>query len=93
MRNAKIYIIRAELEKWPNKTTGEVKEMTKIYYAIEMSNAQNSIGYAILKGYRPGNHIDFLKSRIMREVLAEIKEQATDNGSKYILVKIDNKEL
>ena len=41
MKNAEIRIIRAELEHWPNKTTGEVKDMTKILYAIKKELDKN----------------------------------------------------
>ena len=93
MKNANIYIISAELERWPNKATGEITEMTKIYYAIKMSNTENKVGYSVLKCYKKGNNLDFFSSLVMREVKANIEERPTENGSKYVLSEINGKAI
>ena len=93
MKNAEIRIIRAELENWPNKTTGEVREMTKIYYAIKMADNDNVLGYSILKCYKQGNLLPILTQYIMAKCVADIEERPTENGSKYVLMKLNGKEL
>lgn len=93
MKNAEIRIIRAELEKWPNKTTGEIREMTKIYYAIKMSDNDNVVGYSILKCYKQGNLLSTLNPLVMNKTMASIEERPTENGSKYVLVSVNGKEL
>lgn len=93
MKNADIYIYSAEKENWPNKKTGEVVEMTKILYLIKMSNNDNKIGYSQLKCYKRGNLLSTLNPVLMNRLKADIEERPTENGSKYILCRINGKEL
>ena len=93
MKSAEIYIYSAELESWPNKKTGVITEMTKIFYLIKMSNNDNKIGYSQLKCYKKGNLLSTLNPLLMNRVKADIEERPTENGSKYVLLKINGKDL
>jgi len=93
MKQVDITLIRAELSSWPDKKTGEIIEMTKIYYVVQMSNTDKNIGGSILVCHRRGNHLEKLKPYVSRKVLANVREDATENGSKWVITKIDNKDL
>ena len=93
MKNAEIRIIRAELEHWPNKTTGEVKDMTKILYAIKMADSDNVVGQSVLKCYKQGNLLEILKPLVLVKSMATIEERPTENGSKYVLTQLNGKNI
>lgn len=93
MKNANIMIINAQLTKFNNNTTGEITEMTKVTYAIPMSHTENFVGNAVLECYKRGNSLKQIEEYIMQKVSATIEERPTKNGSKYVLTKINNKEI
>lgn len=93
MKNALITIINGEITYFKDNNGEYSKEMTKINYAINMANTDRNIGPAILNCYRQGNLFDKIKPYIMKSVQATIEERPTDNGSKYVITKIDNKEI
>lgn len=96
MKEAKIRILNAQLMIFKDKETGEVKEMTKIEYQMEMAKIDNRIGPAILKCSRPGDLLSKLSNMVGLNnsvVTAVIDERPTENGSKYVLTKINNQEI
>lgn len=94
MKQAKIMIINLEKQTFKNKETGEVRVMTKITYAIEMSTTENMKGCAILTCYSPNKELfDKIDKYIMKFVTADIEERPTNNGSKYVLFKLNGEVL
>ena len=69
------------------------KEMTKINYAINMARTDRNVGPAILNCYRSGNHLKTIEPFVLKATRATIEEQPTENGSKYVITKIADKEL
>jgi predicted RNase H-related nuclease YkuK (DUF458 family) len=82
-----------DVTKIKNEKNGEVRDMTKMIYAIPMSGTDNSVGPALLECYKVGNFIEKLKNKIMIKTSAEIEERPTNNGCKFVIKKIDNVEL
>lgn len=93
MKKIETTIIRADLSQIVNEKTGEVKDMTKFLYTVDMENTENSEGPALLECYKIGNYIPKIKGKTMKKCIAEIEERPIKNGSKYIIKKIDNMEL
>lgn len=93
MKQAKIMIINLEKMEFKNKETGEVRIMTKITYAIDMSTLEKLKGCAILVCYSNSKTFDMLEKYIMKFATADIEERPTSNGSKYVLVKINGEKL
>lgn len=92
MKQVKIVPIRAERLNFTNKDNSK-SEMTKIYYCVELSQTDNVVGYSILECYKSGNVLEKLKPYILRQVVADIKETGTSNGTKWSITKIDNKDI
>lgn len=93
MKKAEIMIINVSLSDITDKRTGEFKKMTKITYAMKMANNTRTSGYAILVCYKMDDYMDKLKDLCMKLVVADIEERPTDNGSKYVLVSVNGKEI
>lgn len=93
MKKAEIYVIRLEQQNFNNAKTGEVREMTKITYAIRMANTDRTKGLALLVCYSNGKAFTELEKIIMKQCMATIEEKPTDNGSKYVLTEIDGIKL
>jgi len=93
MIQKEITIIYAQRTNITDEKTGVVTELTKIVYATKMSSNDNIVGCAVLENYKVGNHLEKIKSFIMKNVTAVIEEKATKNGSKYVIQKINNVEL
>lgn len=94
MKQAMITLINGELVNFKNSATGAYdKEMTKLNYAINMANTDKTVGYAILSCYKQGNLLKKIEPYIMKQVSAAIEERPTENGSKYVITKVNNIEL
>lgn len=93
MKQAKIMIINIEKQRFTNKNTGEIRIMSKVTYAIEMSKNENIKGYAILVCYGKEELFDRLEKYLMKFVTADIEERPTNNGCKYVLSKVNGEQL
>lgn len=94
MKNSKIMIINAELVYFKNRTTGKYdNEFTKINYSIPMSKNENLVGNALLVCFKQGNILEKLKNLCGKESIANIEEQPTENGSKYVIRSINGIDL
>lgn len=93
MKNVIITIINGELTYFKDSDGKYTKEMTKINYAIELTNTDRTIGRAILSCYKQGNLFKKIENCIMKPVPATIEERATENGAKYVITKLNNQEI
>ncbi len=94
MKQVRITIINASVNKVKDKKTGQYTgSLTKIVYAVERTNTENLVGNAILTCYKQGNLLKTLTPYVMKLSNAEIREDFTDNGSKWAIMKLNNVEL
>lgn len=93
MKQVKILIANITEENFTNKKTGEVNSMLCIHYLTKVGENERFHGCAILKTYCKSEYLNILKKYIMREVNADISEQPTENGVKYLLQKINNEKV
>lgn len=94
MKQVRIMIINASVSKIKDKKTNEYTgKLTKIVYAVERTNTDNMIGNAILTCYKQGDLLKFLTPYAMKLSNAEIREDFTENGSKWSIMKLNNVEL
>lgn len=70
---------------------GTEKDFTKIEYALLMrKNTENRIGLDILTCYVTDKAFDLIKKFVGGQVEFEIEERPTKNGSKYVIISINN---
>ena len=94
VKDALITVINCELVYFKNSATGNYdKEMTKINYAINMSNTDRTIGPSILSCYKQGNLLKDIEPYVMKATRSTIEELPTENGSKYVISKLGQKEF
>lgn len=97
MRKIKSKIINASLNRFANKETGEITEMTKVTYIHPKDDTENFIGPATLECYKVGNYLNLLLGKTIdkcdRPVELGLEEEFTKNGIKFKLISIDNKKL
>lgn len=70
---------------------GTEKDFTKIEYALQMrKNTENRIGLDSLTCYVTDKAFDLIKKFVGLQVEFEIEERPTKNGSKYVIISINN---
>ncbi len=96
-------ILCAELVKMTNKETGEVSEMTKINYTIDVNSTDERVGCGIMECYIRGNKVKALEPytkvsnmngknvRVMLDI--ELEERLTKNSKKLYVSKIGDLSL
>lgn len=93
---ARIILLDSELMQFKNKETGEVREMTKMHYAIKVEDKTKP--NSILKCSRPGDLIAKLDKYMLdinnpKSHIATIEKRSTEDGVKYVITQIDNEEI
>lgn len=92
----RIVLLDSELMQFKNKETGEVREMTRMHYAVKVED--NTKSNAILKCSRPGDLISKLDKYMLdinnpKSHIATISKRSTEDGVKYVITKIDDEEI
>ncbi len=100
MKKIKGNIIYAELSKMTNEKTGEVKDMTKILYTMEIENTDKHVGNATMECYRMGDYLKKLEpftqltnlngKMVLPVVELEIEERPIKNGAKFVISKVND---
>ena len=93
MKKINSIIIRGELNTFKNEKTGEISEMTKIIYLIPVERTDKVLGFVPLETYKKDNLLKEIEPYILKTVVLEIDEVPTKNGVKYVLKKINDKEI
>ena len=93
MKDALITIINSDLVYFKDNEGKYTKEMTKINYAINMARNDKVVGPAVLHCYKSGNVLKKIEPYCLKAVKAQIEERPTENGSRYVISKINEIEL
>lgn len=93
--NTKITILSLELQSFANKNTGEVNEMTKITYGIDLTSSDKFVGYTIMTSYAKGSSFQKLSRLLKKELIAtiELKPGDKQNSVKYVITKINDESI
>lgn len=97
MKKIKSKIINCSLNRFTDKETGVITEMTKVTYIHPKEDTENFVGPATLECYKVGNYLDLIKDKTIdkydRTVELELEEEFTKNGIKFRLISVDGKKL
>lgn len=93
MDKVKITILNLQKVTFTNKKTGEVTDMTKVNYGIELSKTDNFVGLSILECYCNAKAFANLERFINKEVVADMEKRPTSNGFKYVITKVNNESI
>lgn len=93
MKDALITIINSELTLFKDSEGKFTREMTKINYAINMARTDRNVGPAILSCYKSGNLLKKIEPYCLKATKAQIEERPTENGSRYVISKLNDIEL
>ena len=95
-KNVKVRIVRGELNYFKNSDTGAYdKPMTKIYYLVKQEESDRVVGSSYKYCFKNGDLREILKpyTEHCQEVLVDIAERPTENGTKDVIETINNKQL
>ncbi len=70
-------ILYADLMNMTNQTTGEVSQMTKVVYTVDIENTDKHSGVGMLECYLQGNKL---------KILEQFTKQVEISGKKYLQV-------
>ena len=93
-------ILYADLMNMTNKDTGEVTQMTKIVYTVDLEDTDKHVGVGMLECYLPGNKLNVLNQftkrielqgkQYMQVCSLEFETRLIKNGQKLYIKKINN---
>lgn len=90
-RQENIVVYDVSLIQFKNDKTGEVREMTKIFYLKEKSD---HTGYRPLSCFIQGDKVNIVtKFMIKATTKAVLSEKDTEQGVKFTIAKIENETL
>lgn len=93
MDKVKIVILNLQKVTFGDKNTGEVTEITKVNYGINLSKTHRFVGLSILECYCNEKAFVNLEKYINKEVIADMEKRPTSNGFKYVITKINNESI
>lgn len=96
-------ILYADLMNMTNQTTGEVTQMTKVVYTVDIENTDKHIGNGLLECYLQGNKLKVLEQftraveiqgKKYRQIYPlEFETRLIKNGQKLYIKKINSIEI
>lgn len=86
-------LLNMEFRVFTNKATGEVVDMTLVRYSVPGQVDETFKGSIILECYTTGEAFAKLDKLLGKDCEIVISQKPTDNGSKYVLVSVNDIEL
>ena len=86
----KIVLLNLAKVQFKNKDTGEVRNMTKMTYAIDCTNSERFTGYSILESYSPESAFEKAQKYVRGTCTAVIETRPLTNGVKYVIKGIED---
>lgn len=86
-------LLNMEFRNFTNKNTGEVVDMTLVRYSVPGQVDESFKGSIILECYTIGSAFTKLDKLLGKDCEIVLSQKPTDNGSKYVLVSVNDIEL
>ena len=90
MDNKKVILLNLQKVSFSNKKTGQVTNMCKITYGIDLTKSDSFNGYSILETYAKESAFNGLEKVLKKECVATVESKPTQNGVKYVITKIND---
>lgn len=86
-------ILSLELKHFKNEKTGEVRDMTLVKYIVSTPTTEDFKGGSLLEAYTTADAFTKLDKLLLQNCEITLSQKPTTNGTKYVLISVNNIEL